>query len=167
MCVQLFSEVSFNIVLQPLFHSNPEERQCQRMFKLPHNCIHLTYQQSNAQNSLSQASTVLENFQMFKLDLKKAEGPQIKLSTSLGSSKKQENSRKTTTSASSTTLKPCVDHNTVKNSSRDGNTRPSDLTAEKSVCKSRSNSQNWTWNNGLVPNWERSTSRLYIVTLLI
>ena len=25
----------------------------------------------------------------------------------------------------------------------------------------------WTWNNGLVPNWERSTSRLHIVTLLI
>ena len=23
------------------FHSNPKERQCQRMFKLPHNCIHL------------------------------------------------------------------------------------------------------------------------------
>ena len=26
--------------------------------------------------------------------------------------------------------------------------------------------QNWTWNNRLVPNWERSTSSLYIVTLL-
>ena len=25
---------------------------------------------------------------------------------------------------------------------------------------------NWTWNNELVPNWERSTSRLYIVTSL-
>ena len=25
------------------FHSNPKERQCQRMFKLPHNCTHLTY----------------------------------------------------------------------------------------------------------------------------
>ena len=24
------------------FHSNPKERQCQRMLKLPHNCIHLT-----------------------------------------------------------------------------------------------------------------------------
>ena len=24
-----------------------------------------------------------------------------------------------------------------------------------------------TWNNGLVPNWERSTSGLYTVTLLI
>ena len=28
------------------------------------------------------------------------------------------------------------------------------------------NSWNWTWNNGLVQNWERSTSRLYIVTCL-
>ena len=25
------------------FHSNPKERQCQRMLKLPHNCIHLTH----------------------------------------------------------------------------------------------------------------------------
>ena len=24
------------------FHSKPKERQCQRMFKLPHNCTHLT-----------------------------------------------------------------------------------------------------------------------------
>ena len=26
------------------FHSNSKERQCQRMFKLPHSCTHLTYQ---------------------------------------------------------------------------------------------------------------------------
>ena len=25
------------------FHSSPKERQCQRMLKLPHNCIHLTH----------------------------------------------------------------------------------------------------------------------------
>ena len=25
------------------FHSNPKEKQCQRMFKLPHNCTHLTH----------------------------------------------------------------------------------------------------------------------------
>ena len=25
------------------FHSNPKERQCQKIFKLPHNCIHLTH----------------------------------------------------------------------------------------------------------------------------
>ena len=39
------------------------------------------------------------NFQMFKLDLEKAEEPEIKLPTSAGSSKKQESSRKTSTSA--------------------------------------------------------------------
>ena len=37
------------------FHSNPKERQCQRMFKLPHKCTHLTWWQSNPQNSQSQA----------------------------------------------------------------------------------------------------------------
>ena len=42
------------------FHSNPKERQCQRMFKLLHNCTRLTRLQSNAQNSPSQASTVCE-----------------------------------------------------------------------------------------------------------
>ena len=36
------------------------------------------------------------NFQMFKLDLEKAEEPEIKLPTSTGSLKKQESSRKTT-----------------------------------------------------------------------
>ena len=35
------------------------------------------------------------SFQMFKLDLEKAEEPEIKLQTSAGSLKKQENSRKT------------------------------------------------------------------------
>ena len=39
------------------------------------------------------------NFQMFKLDLEKAEKQEIKLSTSTGSLKKQESSRKTSTSA--------------------------------------------------------------------
>ena len=37
--------------------------------------------------------------QMFKLDLEKAEEPEIKLPTFVGSSKKQENSRKTYTSS--------------------------------------------------------------------
>ena len=46
---------------------------------------------------------------MFKLDLEKAEEPEIKLPTSVGSYKKQKNPRKTSTSASLTMLKPlCV-----------------------------------------------------------
>ena len=50
---------------------------------------------------------------MFKLVLEKAEEPEIKLPTSAGSYKKQEDSRRTPTSASSTNAKAfdCVDHN--------------------------------------------------------
>ena len=52
------------------------------------------------------------NFQMFKLDLEKAEEPEIKLPISAGSLKKQESSRKTSISVLLTTLKPLtVDHN--------------------------------------------------------
>ena len=46
------------------------------------------------------------NFQMFKLDLEKAEEPEIKLPTSAGSSKKLESSRKASISALLTTPKP-------------------------------------------------------------
>ena len=54
-----------------------------------------------------------------------------------------------------------------ENSERDVNTRQSDLPLEKPICRSGSNSYNWTWNNRLGPNRKRSMSRLYIVTLLI
>ena len=51
-------------------------------------------------------STGTMNFQMFKLDLEKAEEPEIKLPVSAGSSKKQESSRKTAISALLTMPKP-------------------------------------------------------------
>ena len=57
------------------------------------------------------------NFQMFKLGLEKAEEPEIKLSTSVGSSKKQQSSRKTSTSALLTMPKPLYEsQQTVENS---------------------------------------------------
>ena len=46
------------------------------------------------------------NFQMFKLNLEKAEEPEIKLPTSVVSSKKQKSSRKTSASALLTIPKP-------------------------------------------------------------
>ena len=105
---------------------------------------------------------------MFKLDLEKPEEPEMKLPTSIGYYKNQKNSRKTSTSVSLTTIKALsLWITTEENSSRDGNTRSPYLSPEKPVSMSRSNSYNWTWNNGLIPNWEGSTSRLYIVTLCI
>ena len=42
------------------FHSNPKERQCQRMFKLLYNCSHFIFQRDYAQNPSSQASAVCD-----------------------------------------------------------------------------------------------------------
>ena len=41
-------------------------------------------------------------------------------------------------------------------------TIPHYLPPEKRVCKSRSNSWNWTWNNRLVQNWKRSICQGYV-----
>ena len=66
---------------------------------------------------------------MFKLDLEKAEEPEIKLPTSAGSLKKQEFQRNIYFCfIDYAKAFDCVDHKkTVGNSSRDGNTRPLDL----------------------------------------
>ena len=73
---------------------------------------------------------------------RKAGELETKLPTSAGSSKKLESSRKASTFALLTTpsLWLCGTQLTVENSSRDENTRPLDLPADKSVCRSRSNS---------------------------
>ena len=87
-------------------------------------------------------------FQKFKFDLEKAEEPEIKLPTSVGSLEKQESSRKTSLSALLTTPKPLIVWITANYGKflKYGNTRPPDLPLEKSVCRSGSNSENWTWN---------------------
>ena len=80
---------------------------------------------------------------MIKLDLEKAAEPEIKLPTSVGSSKKQANSggKKMSTSTFLTMPKPLTMWITKKleNSSRDRNARPPYLLPEKSVNRSRSN----------------------------
>ena len=56
------------------------------MFKLLHNCTDLTDLTKFSKPGFN--STWTMNFQMFKLDLEKAEEPEIKLPTSAGSWKK-------------------------------------------------------------------------------
>ena len=81
------------------------------------------------------------NFQMFKLVLEKTE-PEIKLPTSVGSSKKQEFQKSIYFCIIDYTKAfDCVDHNKLlKILEEMGNTRPPDLPPEKSVCRSGSNS---------------------------
>ena len=89
------------------FHSNPKERNA----KACSNChtIALISHTSKIMLKILQArfgNTWTVNFQMFKLDLEKAEEPEIKLPTFTGLSRKQERSRKTCTSALLTIPKP-------------------------------------------------------------
>ena len=78
---------------------------------------------------------------MFKLGLEKAEESEIKLPTSVQSSKKQEFQKNIYFCfIDYAKAFDCVDYNKLENSERDGNTRPPDLPHEKSVCRSRSNS---------------------------
>ena len=41
-CQQIWNSAVATGLEKVSFHSNPKERQCQRMLKLPHNCTHLT-----------------------------------------------------------------------------------------------------------------------------
>ena len=42
-CQHIWENSAVAIGLEKVsFHSNPKEKQCQRMLKLPHNCTHLT-----------------------------------------------------------------------------------------------------------------------------
>ena len=83
------------------------------------------------------------NLQTFKLASEKAEEPEIKMPTSIGSSKKQENSRKKHLFLLywlCQSLLLCGSQQTVEYSERDGYTWPPDLPLEISVCRSGSNS---------------------------
>ena len=77
---------------------------------------------------------------MFKLDLGKAEEPEIKLPTSVGSLKKQESSRKNIYFCFIDYAKAfdCVDHNKLWKLLKVMGIP--DLPLEKSICRSGSNS---------------------------
>ena len=88
-------------------------------------------------------SSTPENFEMYQLGLEKAEKPEIKLPTIVGSWKKQENSKKKSIHfcfIDYTKAFHYVDHKKLWKILRDGNTRPPDLPLEKYVCRSGSNS---------------------------
>ena len=113
-------------------------------------------------------STWTENFQMFKLDLERAEKQEIKLPTSIKSQKKQESSRKTSTSALLITPKPL----TVWITTNCGEflkrwEYQTTLPVSWETCMQVKKQQLELDMEQLIQKWERSTSRPYIVTLLI
>ena len=152
------------------FLSNPKERQCQKMFN--YHTIALISHTSKVMLKILQTRLqqyMNREFPDIQSGFRKGRGTRDQISSIHWIIKKVRECRKTSTSALLIMPKPwlCRSQQTVENSERDGNTRPLDLPLEKSVCRSGSNSWNWPWNNGLVPNRKRSTSRLYTVTVFI
>ena len=91
--------------LERSFSLQFQRKAISKSVQLPHSCTHLTCYQSNFSNQVFNVTWTV-NLHMFKLDLWKAEEPEIKIPTSTGSSKKQESPRKTSTSALLTMSKP-------------------------------------------------------------
>ena len=107
---------------------------------------------------------------MFKLDLEKAEEPEIKLPTSVGSLKNQESSRKNIYFCFIGYAKTfdCVDHNKLWKILKEMGI-PDHLTCllRNLYAGQEATVRTGHGTNRLVPNRKRSTSRLYIVTLLV
>ena len=149
-----------------IFHSSPKERQFQRMFKLPHNCTHLTCQQvmlKSLQARLQQY--VNHEIPDVHVGFRKGRGVRDQIAKICWIIEKTREFQKTSTSALLTTPKLLTVW--IKTNCGKCLKRWEYQTREKPICRSGSNSQNWIWNNRLVPKGEMSTSRLYIVTLLI
>ena len=108
------------------------------------------------------------NLQMFKLVLEKAEELEIKLPTSAGSSKKQESSRKISSLVLLTTPPLTVWITTNCGIFFKRWEYQTTLSVSWETCmqvkKQQFESDVEQW---LVQNWERSMTKLYIVTLLI
>ena len=108
-----------------------------------------------------------ENFQMYKLGFEEAEEPEIKLPTSAGSEKAREFQKNIYFCFTDYTKAfDCVDDNKLENSWRweYQTTLPASWETYIQVKKQQ---LGLDMKQGLVQNWERSMTRLYIVTLLI
>ena len=121
------------------FHSNPKERQCQRMLKLLYNCTHHTCQQvmlKILQARLQQY--VNREHPDVQAGFRKGRGTRDQIANICWIMEKAREFQKNIYFCfiDYTKAFDCVDHNKLENSSRDGNTRPPDLPLVKCVCRS-------------------------------
>ena len=114
------------------FSSNPKERQCQRLFKLPHNCTHLTC--SKIMLKILQARLqqyVNHELPDIQVGFTKGRATRGQITNSYWIIKKVLEKHLLLLYWLCQSLWLCRSQPTVENSSRDGNTRPPDLPLEK------------------------------------
>ena len=125
------------------FHSNPKERQCQRMLKLRQ--IALISHASKVMLKILQAR--LQQYMNHELPdvqarFRKGRGARDQVAKFRWIIEKAREFQKSIYFCfiDYTKAFDCADHDKLENSPRDANTRPPYLPLEKSVCRSRSNS---------------------------
>ena len=125
------------------FHSNPKERQWQRMFKLPQFTFTITLNSHASKVMLKILQARLQQYVNHEL-------PDIQAGFRKGQRNQRLNCQHPLNFGKArefqkniyfcfinyTKAIDCVDHSKLLNCSRDGNTRPSYLPPEKSVCRS-------------------------------
>ena len=149
------------------FHSNPKEKgnakECSN-----YSTVVLTLHVSTVMLKILQARLQYMNQELPDVQavLKKGRETRDQLPTFVGLWRKQGSSRKTSTSL--TILRPLTMWITTnwKILKRNGSTRPPYLSPKKHMQVKKQQLE-LDMDNELVPNWERSMSRLYIVTLFI
>ena len=121
------------------FHSNPKERQCQRMHKLLQNCIHLTCLQILQGRLQRYVNHELPDVQA---GFRKGRGTRDQIANIPWIIEKAREFHKNICFCLLTMPKPFTVWITINcgKSERDGNTRPPYLLPEKPMCRSGSNS---------------------------
>ena len=151
--------------------SGREIKMYPRMLKLLHNCTHLIRQLSKAQNSPSQASAIHE-LPDIQAGFIKGIGTRDQIANLCWIIEKaREFQKKKIYFCFIDYAKAfnCVDHNKLWKILKEM-AISSYLTCLLRNLYARQKAivgTDWTWNNRLVPYRERSTSRLYIITLII
>ena len=148
------------------FHSNPKERQCQRMFKFLYNVllshtskIMLKIFQARLQRHMNQEIPDVQ------VEFRKGRGARDQTVNICWIIEKASEFQKNIHFCCIDYAKAfdCVDHNKPWKILKEMGI-PDHLTY---ILRNLYADQEATVRTGLIPNWERSTSRLYIVTLLI
>ena len=104
---------------------------------------------------------------MYKLGLEKAEEPEIKLPTFYRESKGISEKNIYLSSVDYTKAFDCVEHNKLWKILEEMGILDHLTCILRNLYENQKQWLELDCNNGLIPNWERCRSRLYIVTLLI
>ena len=126
------------------FHSDPKERQCRRVLKLPHNFALISHVSKLMLKILEAWLQQYVNHELpdVQAGSRKGRGTRDQIANIHWVIEKAREFQKNIYFSFIDYAKAfdCVDHNKLENSERERNTRPPDLPLEKPVCRSGSNS---------------------------